>query len=365
MNQPKLVHDLLEFKGNGKPVLSVYLDVDASRRTRDECRLILKELLESQNPASVRKDAARVQDFLDREYDWQGKGLALFSSVSQKLWDVMRLPFPVNNLVSISDTPYVRPLIDLAIDERLGIAIVDREHARFLVSQAGEIEEVARHWRATPRRHKQEGGSTASRLQRHVDAQIEQNLKQAASQAAETLKAEGCTRLMIGGQNEPVAQFKAFLPKSWQKKVEAEFAIGVEASPAEVLSKVNELIVAANQGREAALVERVAGAALKRGSTGTLGLAETLNALNEKRVMTLVVAEGFRSGGFQCGNCGYLSAEPLRTCPVCSHKVHAVVHAVDLAIRRAVDLDGTVVTARGPAGARLAKLGGIGALLRY
>ena len=63
---------------------------------------------------------------------------------------------------------------------------------------------------------------------------------------------------------------------------------------------------------------------------------------------------------------GYLAAEQIEPCPVCGHHMHLVDHAVDLAIRRALENNAQVETVHAAdAALRLKELGGIGAMLRY
>jgi peptide subunit release factor 1 (eRF1) len=66
-----------------------------------------------------------------------------------------------------------------------------------------------------------------------------------------------------------------------------------------------------------------------------------------------------------CGHCGYLAAQKLAACPLCGNAMQPVEGAVDLAVRRAIELGSRVELVRGPAATKLKKLGGIGALLRY
>lgn len=355
--------ELLEFQTNGQPVLSVYLDTDPAHHAKDQVRLTLKQLLEKFDSATIQRDAARVTRFLASEYDWQSRGLAVFAS--GRFWRVLPVPYRLTNFATVADKPYVRPLIDFALNETLGIVIVDRENARFFLLHLAEINEVARVWRATPSRHKQGGENTAARIQRHADTHINQNLKHAATQMVELFTNEHCAHIMIGGQVEEAALFRAFLPKYWQNLIIGEFAIDIDATPAQIRTKVTDLIDAANRKEQIELVKTVAEAARKRTPGGALGLTDTLSALEEKRVLTLIISEDFRADGFQCENCGHLSAIELKACPMCGHPLVRINHVIDLAIRKAMEMDSTVIAAHGDAAARLKRMGGVGALFRY
>ena len=355
--------ELLDVQNNGQPVLSVYLDTDQTRHTKEQVRLTLKQLLEKFDAAGIQRDASRVLKFLASEYDWQSRGLAVFAS--GRFWRALPVPFRLSNFATVADKPYLRPLIDFAVDETLGIAVVDRENARFFILRLGDINEVARVWRATPSRHKQGGENTAARIQRHADTHINQNLKHGAAQMVELFTHSHCAHILLGGQTEEVALFRAFLPKYWQNLIIGEFAIDIDATPDEIRKKVTDLIEAANREEQIKLVDSVAQAAKKRTPRGALGLDDTLNALEEKRVLTLVFSEDFRADGFQCENCGHLSAVELKACPMCGHALVRIPHVIDLAIRKAMEMDSTVIAAHGDASARLKRFGGVGALFRY
>ena len=278
---------------------------------------------------------------------------------------MVRLPIPVIESATVADRPYVRPLTEvLEAQARIGVALVDREVARFFGIYLGESEELGEKRRAMVKRHKQQGPSP--KLQRAADESAKDNLKQAAQDAVELFKEFGAAQLVLAGQDQQVAIFREYLPKAWQQKLIGEVALDTEANAAQVLNKVNEVTARVEAERQESLVEALANDARKEGPTGTLGLGDTLAALMEKKVMTLLTAEGFTAKGYQCENCGYLSAARVQPCPVCGHKMQRVEHAVDLAIRKALENDARVESIRAEKAVnRLKKMGGIGALLRY
>ena len=91
------------------PVLSVYLDVDPTKHTTDEYKIALRQLLKRAEGAAALEDAAAVERFFDHEYDWSGRGVAVFSCAGEGFWRVYSLPVPVTSRVTTAPAPMTLP----------------------------------------------------------------------------------------------------------------------------------------------------------------------------------------------------------------------------------------------------------------
>ncbi|MFL7808693.1 MAG: hypothetical protein AB8I80_08690, partial [Anaerolineae bacterium] len=110
----------------------------------------------------------------------------------------------------------------------------------------------------------------------------------------------------------------------------------------------------------AALVESVITAAHKE--MGSLGLGRTLLAMQERRIQTLVIQEGYRHAGRVCTNCGYLTLSESDVCSVCGGGVQVLEDIVDHLVHRAIEMDVEVVFVDDE---RLVEAGGIGSIWRF
>ncbi len=90
-----------------------------------------------------------------------------------------------------------------------------------------------------------------------------------------------------------------------------------------------------------AQVQEYAGA----GGRGTIGLDDTLQALNEQKVHILLVQQGFSKPGSVCADCGMLLATQPKTCPACGGAPEKVDNIVDAAIQKAFELGSQVEVA--------------------
>ena len=73
--------------------------------------------------------------------------------------------------------------------------------------------------------------------------------------------------------------------------------------------------------------------------------------------------DGFRSTGFRCKGCGYLTSHTREKCPFCSNEFEQIDDAVEMAIRKVLTNGGEVEILHD--NLQLDKAGKIGALLRY
>ena len=81
----KDLQELAEYKGTGTPVLSLYLNVDPSQHTTDEYKLALRQLLRGAGERAAATDIAAVERYFDLEYDWSGRGVAVFSCCRRQI----------------------------------------------------------------------------------------------------------------------------------------------------------------------------------------------------------------------------------------------------------------------------------------
>ncbi len=361
INESEL-RELASLEGKRTPVLSLYLDTDLTQQPKEKCKLVLRDLLERVKDSALGKDVAKVTRFFDLEYDWQAKGVALFSSAAQKLWRVYPLTLPVGSKVHTGERLYLKPLAQL-LDEyaRCGVVLVDRESARFFLIHPGQIEEKSELIGEDLKRHKQ-GGFAAARYQRHVDKQAEQNLKLAAEATIRFCRENRCNRIILSGSDETLPLFKEMLPKALQKQTIGTLGMDVTASASEVMKRSAELIQAEERPREQILVEGMITATAK-GKGAVIGLADTSYVVREGRVHTLVVEKDFEADGYLCDGCHYISAESITKCPFCNGKLHLIHDAVNRIIHHAIEAGSKVETVED--NEALAQAGHIGAILRY
>ncbi|NOZ51379.1 MAG: hypothetical protein GXP37_15245 [Chloroflexi bacterium] len=364
IREPQL-RELVEFDGQGSSVLSLYLNVDPRQGTIEQYRLALRQLFDTV-PNANPKDRARIEHYIDLEYDRQALGLTCFSCQERDFWRAYPLHVPVENAIMIDRRPLVRRLVDL-IDAYgyLGVVAVDRSGARFFSFHLGELEEATGALGEEVKRHKQ-GGPAAARYQRHEDEAARANLRLVAELTERYTRQYDWQRLVLAGTEDNLAQFKELLPTHIQQHIVGTIAFDFGASPAEVRVRAEAVALAATHDYHIRLADNLVVAAAK-GTGAVVGLDATLDAVQNGSVYQLLFAESYTIPEGQvrrCTQCNYLNAQAHKTCPVCGAATDALSDALNTIARRAIAASARVIIL--PAENPLSAAGHhIGAYLRY
>ena len=365
------IKELAGYRSETTPVLSVYLNVDVTQLTAEQYRLTLRGLLKSVAEQAARKDIKAVERYVELEYDGQGKGLAIFAGPD--FWRAYSLDLPVGDWAHAGPQPYIKPLADyFDAYDRYGVVLVDREGARLFLFNQGTLQdatgmlgqELKEHSHGAAGRGGRSGRGSgqgrAAPLDGHIDQVAMQNLRDIAETTQKFYQAGQCERIILGGTEENRARFLSMLPKPLQSKVIGEVSIDMYASASEVLDRTTDVIQLSVDERKAELVKNVISASFN--DRGSLGLANTLDAIQQQRVQTLVISEGFGAPGSVCTHCDYLTLQETEECPACGGEARIVTDVVEHLVRRAIGMDVEVVFV---ASQELDRAGSIGAVWRF
>jgi len=99
MFSEKDLQELLDFKTE-HPVLSVYLNTDPSQGTADAYQPRLRSMLKD---VELKDDVQKVEQYVNFEFDWSGRGVALFSCTAENFFRVFSIAVPIRDRVRISE----------------------------------------------------------------------------------------------------------------------------------------------------------------------------------------------------------------------------------------------------------------------
>ncbi len=367
MFSAKDLRELAQYRAH-QPVLSLYLNTDPTQRTTDEYKLSLRQLLKEVEGEAAPQDIEAVEHFVDLEYDWKGRGIALFSCAAEAYWRQYTLAVPVESRAIVSDKPYITPLASLwDTYGRFVVAMVDKQGARLLLFQMGELVAEEGILGEEVRRLKKGRGSAATGRRGGVggasrEAEIAaRNIKEAAELTVAFCETHRPRNLLLAGAETTLAQFRSELPRVWADRVIGTFPADMNEGPREIQERAFSILEQVEAERERALADAVITAAAK-GSNGVVRLGDTLGAVHEGRVQTLIVAHGYRAPGYRCSGCDYITDQALDTCPFCGGQIVEIPNAVEAAVAQVLELGAKVEIVDGHEAFSQV---GIGALLRY
>lgn len=371
------IEDLAKFRGQGDLVTSFYLDADKGQMSRKEIQLALKNLLNEAReragalPAGKDRIESLLQD-LNRIAEFGGQalassnaaGLAAFSASRQGFWQALELPHGPRNRLVFDANFYVRPLA--AISDRYSpicaLIVGYRKSVWYGVSM-GEIRLLDKIESDVPGRVREGGfeGTAAKRIERRVDARVQEHLKRTAQKTFEISKKYPFDWLFIGTEESHDNDFDPCLHSYLRGKIKGRLRAHVTDPPDKVLAEVLDLEARLKRAEQEEIVQKLI-AELERGGLAVSGLRETLRRLNQFEVQTLVVAHNFVQAGRVCPTHKFLYIDELK-CPVDDKKTGPVPDIVDEAIETVLRRGGTVKQIDPPS--KLDRYGGIGALLKY
>lgn len=263
MIEQKDLQALAEFSGSGQ-VLSLYVDTNLAHNSKDALKLKVRQAIKGLDVASMADDVEAITKFLDYEYDWQARGVAIFSS-GKELWKTMPLPIAVETQAFVTGRPYVRVLYDiLGRFGRYSIALIDRESVRLFSVAWGKIQPETEAFGEELKRHKQ-GGWSAARYQRREDNLALYNLRQTLELVQAFCEEGDYRRVMLAGSGEVLAQVKELLSSELRSRVVGEFVADIEATPGELLRLSLDVAAQVELEEEKKLVSQAITAAAKGG----------------------------------------------------------------------------------------------------
>ncbi|MDQ2648427.1 MAG: hypothetical protein M3Z03_02600 [Actinomycetota bacterium] len=363
------VRELAGIRGEAAPITSCYLDVDGRRLARQqdveqELEALLRDARRRANGhTSVHDDLLRIESYVRAGIDRSTtRGLAFFASSATDLWQVIPLPVPVRSKVVINHAPAVGQLESVLHEhEAIGVLLADKQRARLLVFEMGEVIDRSELLDELPRDYDHRGDKERGTPDHHVEELAHQHLRHAAQAAFDLWQAHGFQHLTVGAPDAIANELERQLHPYLQERLCGRVKVGVTANLPEILAAAEEVEAEVGRKREAETVARLREAVMA-GRRGAGGLEATLEALNERRAEHLVVSKGYAEEGWRCPTTGHL-AQVGPNHPIHGSPMERVDDVVEDAIEEALT-QGLPVTICID-NADLDVLGRIGALLRY
>lgn len=353
------------------PFLSLYLDTQrGDDAQKDRIRVFLKNETQkirdnlggNGHDAAVEKGIRQIEQWMEHELAPETRGVAIFASPTEDVFIPLQLPVSVEPELAIGTRPHLRQLARVKRRHpRVALAMVDAKYARLFALEFGRIlQEIDLADPDMPRRHDQGGWSQAN-MQRHVQDHIDRHHKEVAETLAKMVEQGHFERVIVSGQDRNLANFRSHLPKRVTERIIGSLHLDIRSSTEEIVKACQELVEEHQMARLTEQLDTLVTAAASAGR-GALGNAAVIDAVNQRKLQHLFVAEQASARGWRCTSCQTIGESIPVGCPACGESV-ITVELIEEFIAASHKEDAEIDFV--PLGSPLDDAQGVGAILRF
>src|SRR5579875_784826 len=260
----KDLEELANFWTNDGDAISFYFQPDTPRELahREEPILTKERIkatfgrLRADNPAT-RRDVERLLSTVAQLKGNHSQGRAIFACARHNLWreyDIAGLDtgahFDAGNSFTLS--PLV-PAMERQV--RYCIALADRNRARLLLLQGGNITEHSRVLDEEREKVRTTGTGGSSKVERQIDQRVQQHFKFLADHLLHFYEHKDYDCLLIGCRDEMGSELRNALHPELARILVGQFSVDPGlATREEILERVRPIVEEKERGEEAALV---------------------------------------------------------------------------------------------------------------
>ena len=361
------IQRLNDTRSDDAPVVSVYMELTPEMRVGDAWEIAFKDLRQramdeaGDHAAGVRAELDRIEESLREGLPRTGRGLAVFACQSTGLFERLGTAIALPNDVYVGREPYVRPLARVRDEnDRFVIALVSAHKSRFFFSQIGLVEEVA----DVAGQELQLTDFATKDQRQDMKAELKRDQAQKSAHAlhlvTETL---GARHVIVSCSADMERDLMDGLDQATRKRVSATFSCDINASTAEVAEAAEPVQREVEAREESATLERVQELLSTR---AVVGLDDTLDMLNQQRVMTLVIDDEVRMAGGVDPESGMLTTQTDGTYEATGGAIRREADLIEAMLDRAMAQGASLELVRSEAAkAALAEHGPAAAILRF
>lgn len=353
---------------DGAPVVSLFLDLGPEQRMGETWRLAFRDLREQaeasapkEHRRAVAADLDRIEEALAVGLPRTGRGVAFFACGETGLFEQIGTAVALPTTVHLDRSAYVRPLARVRDEnDRFVIALVSAHKSRFFFAQIGLVEEVY-----TLTGEELAVTDFVSKDQRQdIQAELRRQHALRSAHAADLIVRElGARHLIYSVSPDMETDFLDRLEQATRQKVAGSFGCEIHATTPEVASAAESLQREVEAREEMETLGRVQELLSTR---AVAGLADTVEMLNQQRVMTLLIDDEATVPGGLDATTDLMTTQTNGTFDATGGDVTPVDDLIEYMLERALAQGASLEIVRSPAArAALAQHGPAAALLRF
>lgn len=289
------------------------------------------------------------------------KSLVIFLSSDLEYEYGAFLPLPMENLLIVDTSPYIRPLALLKDEyEDYVLAVLDSENFKVFCISSSQVTCTDHKETELIGKHKK-GGWSQQRFARLRREGIDKFQKQIAEDLNEIFKEGNYKGIIVAGPGLEKKNFVDELPPDLREKVVKQLDVDFDIHLSDLLNRAGDAMHEHEDQDENHLVEVLREGILK-GSPVVYGLDETQAMVKQSRAGILLVDPDLKVAGHICEACQIVkkgSPKPCKQCGGQTSDVDVVEEIIEFAYRMNTRVEFV------KSNEFLESLGGVAALLRY
>jgi peptide subunit release factor 1 (eRF1) len=336
-------------------------------QAKDLVRKTIQELELHDRCRSAVADLQRILQMAESLHGNQARGRIVFACSGHNIWrefDVPHSQLPTK--LFVNRRFHLKPLAALFSEyPKLWVALADRQNARVLEIELGELREQLAVRNPIQRHGRSDGylGYDAGHVQRHQEDEVRRHFRDLAEFLKGAAERKQFEALMIGCHDVNWPDLQAQLHPEIKKKLLGRFSGEIasltnERAAAEAIQIARESL---REHHQALLGETLAEARSNR--RGVTGLRRVLRATELGEVDTILMSQEYSARAVECTNCRHLDSHLVPYCPVCGRATRQLDDVCEALVPVAVRSNLGLVLL--PPDENLDRIGNIAALLRF
>src|SRR5579862_6645307 len=327
------IRELAQFQHNGKEacMLSFYFQPHTPQNkshkedailARDLVRQALREAQKEGKNGCARADLDRILAIAENLRGNQARAKAIFACGANNFWREFDLPAQLpGTQVFVNRRFHLKPLaMLLGAQPLVGVAIVDRQRARFFELRLDEMPEREEVFHALPRRRSDGyAGYNGGHAERHVANEAMHHFKDVADRLKADAEKGVYEKLVIGCLDANWSELESYLHPYVRQRLIGRFSVDASSSREDVIQQRANVILNEWQAQRRRDMLRETLDLARGNGRGATGLRRVLRSLEQGEIQTLFLGENYVARAVECTNCGYIDAHVVPFCAVCGH----------------------------------------------
>jgi peptide subunit release factor 1 (eRF1) len=334
---------------------------------KDLVRKTLQEVSVNGGSREAIRDLERILELAEHLHGNQARSKAVFACHARSIWQEFDVPMvAAATKLYVNRRFHLKPLAPVFSDyPRLCVALVDRQNARFLELQFGEIREHGSINSFLTRRGRSDGyaGYDAGHTQRHEEDEVRRHFRAVADFLKNGADKRRFEALVIGCHDVSWPDIEAQLHPYVKKKLLGRFAADLGTlSDAQAKQQAEHVLERSLEKYHQELVREALDGSKSNG-LGVTGLRRVLRATEMGEVETLLMTTDYTARAVECTACGHIDSHLVPYCPLCGRATRVLIDVCEALVPAAIKNNiGLVLVSRDET---FDRIGNIAALLRF